>query len=59
MKRMVETELIQLSKLILNQCHRGYQPHNTLHSTKDSNQALTQDQAFKHTTKLSTPKRRS
>jgi hypothetical protein len=33
--------------------------HNTLHSIKDPNQALTQDQAFKHTTKLSTPNRRS
>jgi hypothetical protein len=31
--------------------------HNTLHSIKDPNQALTQDQEFKHTTKLSTPKR--
>jgi hypothetical protein len=33
--------------------------HNTLHSIKDPNQALTQDQAFKHTNKLSTPNRRS
>jgi hypothetical protein len=33
--------------------------HNTLHSIKDPNQALTQDQACKHTTKLSTPIRRS
>jgi hypothetical protein len=33
--------------------------HNTSHSIKDPNQALTQDQTFKHSTLLSTPNRRS